>query len=118
MKWALVMAAVCLATWLAWTLLRPDAAVEVFLGMCGPLVAVLGTWFAVEHGVRVNPAGLTSLMVTGFVAKMVFFAVYVVAVVSLARLDHAVFALSFAAYFIALYAAEAVLLRRLFQRLT
>ena len=57
-------------------------------------------------------------MMTAFVVKMVFFALYVVAVVRLAGVDRTPFILSFTAYFIALYAAEALLLRRLFARLT
>jgi len=56
-------------------------------------------------------------MVRGFVTKMLFFAVYVAAVVTGAGVDPVPFALSFTAYFVALYAVEALLLRRLVGRL-
>jgi hypothetical protein len=90
----------------------------VFFGMLGPYVAVAGTWVLVERVARQNPSGLTAVMMTGFVVKMLFFALYVVAVVRLAHVDWTTFAVSFAAAFIALYAVEALLLRRLVARLT
>jgi hypothetical protein len=112
------MAAACLAAWLLVRLTSPEYAPSVFFGMLGPFSAVAGTWLLVERVARQNPAALTSVMMTGFVVKMVLFALYVVAVVRLADVNWTAFTLSFAAAFISLYAVEAVLLRRLLGRLT
>ena len=112
------MAAACMTIWLAVMVASPEHAASVFFGMFGPFAAVAGTWLLIERVARQNPAGLTSVMMTGFVVKMALFAIYVVAVVRLAHVDWTAFTLSFAASFISLYAVEAVLLRRLIARLT
>jgi hypothetical protein len=118
MKWALGLAVVCFGCVLAISLASPGHSTPVFFGMLGPLSAVAGTWLLIERTFRVNPGALTALMMTAFLVKMVFFGGYVVAVVTLAKLDATVFAISFAGYFIALYGVEAWLLRRLTSRLT
>lgn len=112
------MAAACITIWLAVMVTSPAHAPAVFFGMFGPFAAVAGTWLLIERVARQNPAGLTSVMMTGFVVKMALFAIYVVAVVRLAQVDWTAFTLSFAASFISLYAVEALLLRRLIARLT
>jgi len=118
MIWLLVTAVASVASWLAAMFARPDLGTEVFFGMLGPLVAVAGTWLLVERTSRVNPAAMTSVMMTAFAVKMVFFGLYVVAVVTMLELDSTPFIVSFTGYFIALYATEALQLRRLFARLT
>ena len=60
-----------------------------------------------------NPAGLTSVMMAAFAVKMMFFGLYVVAVVKLAGVGPSRSSLSFTVYFVGLYAAEALLLKRL-----
>lgn len=99
-------------------LLAPALMAEVFFGMLGPFVAVAGTWLLIERTARVNPAGLTQVLMTGFAVKMLFFALYVVVVMTMANLQRVPFVLSFTAYFITLYATEALQLRRLSGRLT
>jgi hypothetical protein len=112
------MAAVSVGSWLVMALGTSADAESVFFGMAGPLIAVSGTWMLIERVMRTNPAGLTALLMTGFVAKMAFFALYVVIVLRVRDVEWTAFALSFTAYFIALYAVEALLLRRLIARLT
>ena len=114
----LAMAASCVAVWLTVAYASPANAASVFFGILGPFLAVAVTWLLVERVARQSPAALTSVMMIGFVVKMVLFAVYVVAVVRLAVVDWTAFTISFAASFIALYAVEALLLRRLVARLT
>lgn len=94
---------------------KPGLAAPVFGGLAGPLVAVLATWVAVIRACRRNPAGLTGVMVTAFVAKAVFFIVYVVAMIKVAGLPAQAFGVSFVTWFIALYAAEAAMFARLFR---
>src|SRR5262245_15350775 len=118
MKAVTTMVVASAAVWLGVVLASPDHALSVFFGILGPLAVVAGTWLLIERVARQNPAALTSLMMTGFVVKMVVFAFYVVAVIRLARVDWTVFTISFTMSFIALYAVEAVLLRRLMARLT
>jgi hypothetical protein len=87
--------------------------VELLFGMLGPLVATSATWLAVTRAQRRNPAGLTSLLVGAFAAKLVFFAAYVVVVNRLWPMDLTVFGAAFTVYFMALYVVQAVLMRGL-----
>ena len=118
MIWVLGMAALSFASWGGVALVAPELKDEVFFGMIGPLVAVASTAALVEWTARVNPAGVASAMMAGFVAKMLFFGVYVVAVVTLSAVDRRPFLLSFTGFFVALYAIEALHLRRIASRLT
>jgi hypothetical protein len=112
------MAVVSIVIWLAVFFASPPHAPAVFFGMLGPYAAVAATWVLIERVTRTNPGGLTGLLMAGFVVKMLFFALYVVAVVRLAKVDWSVFTVTFAAAFIGMYAVEALLLRRLVGRLT
>jgi hypothetical protein len=114
MKWVGWMAAVCLASWQLIAYASPQAQAAVFFGMLGPFIAVATTWVLVERTARLNPSGLTSLMMAAFAVKMGFFALYVVAVLSAGQVDRTPFVVSFTGYFIALYGAEALLMQRLF----
>lgn len=112
------MAIGCLGSWLATMLVAPQLMAAVFFGMLGPFVAVAGTWLLIERTARVNPSGLTQVLMTGFAVKMLFFALYVVVVITTTNVERTPFVLSFTGYFIALYATEALQLRRLSGRLT
>ncbi|HEV3215964.1 MAG TPA: hypothetical protein VGZ27_09590 [Vicinamibacterales bacterium] len=89
-------------------------ALEVWLGMIAPLVAVCGSWIAAARTYDRHPERLTSIMMTAFVGKLVLFGAYVWLALGVLRVRPQPFVLSFAVYFIALYAAEAVCLQRLF----
>jgi hypothetical protein len=117
MRWLLVTTVVCLGTWAGVNVVRPAWGEAVFYGMAGPLVAVVSTWIAVERASRTSPAATTGVMMTAFAVKMLFFAGYVVVVVLATGVDRGVFGVSFAAYFIGLYALEALMLRRLMARM-
>ena len=94
-------------------LLDADIRLELWLGMLGPLVSALVSWIAMERQFLRRPAGMTSLLIKGFVAKMVFFAGYVTALLSIGLVQPIPFVISFMAYFISLYAIEAIGLHRL-----
>jgi hypothetical protein len=94
-------------------LLSVDFRLELWLGMLGPLIAALVSWIAMERQYLKRPAGMTSLMIKGFVAKMVFFAGYVTALLSIGLVQPVPFVVSFTAYFISLHAIEAIGLHRL-----
>jgi len=53
------------------------------------------------------------VMVTGFAARMIFFGAYVVVMLRVVGLSPVPFVISFTSYFIAMYAMEAVFLKRL-----
>jgi hypothetical protein len=115
MKAALRMVIASLAVWLAmanW--MDGRTRVAVLVGMCAPLAMAAGTWVLAERTYRANPQALTSLMVGAFGFKLVFFGVYVGAAIGLLALRPVPFVVSFVGYFVALYFAEALLLRRLF----
>ena len=92
-----------------------DTLVAVLAGLAGPLVAVIATWIAVTRVHRRDPAAVHGVMLTAFAVKMVFFAAYAVVMVKGLGLDVSAFGISFAVFFISLYAIEAVLFARLFR---
>jgi hypothetical protein len=89
-------------------------ALEVFSGMAGPLIAATVTWLLVWRTFRAAPEDVTGVLMKAFAGKMVFFAAFVVTMLSGLTLAATPFAVSFTAYFIGIYAMEAVFLQRLF----
>ena len=87
----------------------------VFGGMAGPLIAVATTWVVLARTHADRPSAVHGVMLTAFMVKVLFFSVYAVAMVTVFNLDVRVFGLSFAAFFIALYALEAAFFARLFR---
>jgi len=85
----------------------------VFGGMLGPLIAVVATWIVTVRTYRRNPAAVAGLMMRAFLMKVLFFAAYVVVMVKVAELPVRPFGFSFTAFFIGLYAVEAVCIARL-----
>ena len=90
-------------------------ALPVFAGMLGPLAAVVTTWVMVVRTFRRDPTKVMGVAATAFLAKVLFFVGYVVAAIKIVGLPAQAFAVSFVAWFITLYAAQAVLLGRLFR---
>ena len=86
---------------------------EMLFGMLGPLVAMVVTWPLVEWAHRIDPARVTSVLLTAFVAKALFFGGYVVVVTRVWDLDVIPFMASFTAYFVALYLVQATRIRGL-----
>lgn len=86
---------------------------EMALGMAGPLTSATATWVGVERAHAASPAKVTSVLIAGLFAKMVFFGA-LVALVAALELRPRPFVVSFAVYFIALHVLEAFYLRRLF----
>ena len=114
MKPALWMTGMGLMSWLAVAVTSKGSAdPEVLLGMAGPLVSAVGSWMAYERAHRSAPGRLTNVMIAALAVKMVFFGVYVGVMLRGLNLRPVPFVASFAAYFIALYAMEAMFLRRL-----
>ena len=103
------------AVWLAITAFRGDANPEAFFGMVGPLLAAGATWIAVERMHAAAPERVMSVMLTAFMAKMMFFGVYVAGMLRGLGLRRTPFVVSFTIFFIALYAMEALFLKRLFE---
>ena len=110
------MTGVSVASWMAATaLFGTRVGIDILGGMIGPLVAACVTWALTERTFRTAPERLTSLMVAGFGMKVVFFGAYVGVMVRGLGLTPAPFAASFTAYFVALLAAEALAMQRLFR---
>lgn len=109
-----VMIGSCLVSWAAITLgggrtWNPELA----LGMAGPLLSAAVSWVIVERTHATAPARVTSVLIAGFLVKMLFFGALVGAV-GLLGLRPRPFVVSFAVYFIALHVMEAACLHRLF----
>ena len=118
MKLSGILVAVCVASCgLCTAVLAPDAAGATFLGMTAPLVVGVATILLVEQTVRTDIQTLTAHMTKAFIAKMVFYAVYVVMVIRVLAVDPVPFAVSFTLYFVALQNTEALYFKSLFARL-
>jgi len=115
MKPLVWMVGVSLASWLVVTVVRGDANPELLFGMVGPLLAACASWVAVERMHAAAPERVMSVMLTAFMAKMMFFGVYVAGMLRGLELRRTPFVVSFTIYFVALYAMEALFLKRLFE---
>jgi len=102
-----------LSSFLITTLLTTGARREVWLGMLGPLASAVASWIVMERQFTRRPTALTGLLIKAFAAKMVFFGVYVAALLKVGGVRPFPFVVSFMSYFVALHALEAVGLRRL-----
>jgi hypothetical protein len=108
------MAALGAASWaVAAALYGRDIRLAVLAGLAGPLIVAAVSWIAIERSYRRRPAAVTSVMVAGFGAKVVFVGAYVAVMLALVEVPPAPFVISFTCYFIAFYVVEALLLRRL-----
>lgn len=87
---------------------------EVWLGMFAPLIVVSVTWVLTEQVYKARPERLTSVMISAFAGKLVFFGAYVALAIGVLGVEAVPFAASFAGYFIALHLVEALWLKRLF----
>ena len=102
------------AAWLLVTVAFADRAnPEALWGLAGPLVSAVGSWIAYVRAHQATPERLTTVMLSAFALKLVFFAVYVTAMMRVLDLRAAPFVVSFTSAFIALHAMEAFSLRRL-----
>jgi len=108
------MAGLSLGSWVVATVVIGSANPEALLGMIAPLVATCASWVVIARVHGVAPERVTAVMLVAFAAKMVFFGVYVAVVLRGLALLPTPFVVSFTAYFIALYAMEALYLKRLF----
>jgi hypothetical protein len=97
-------------TWVARVQVNP----ELFWGMLGPLASAVITWVVVARTQRSAPERVTSVLVAGFAAKIVFFGAYMAIMLRVVGLRLVPFAVAFVGYVIALYVIEALFLKRLF----
>ena len=72
------------------------------------------TWMLTERVYKANPERLTSVMISAFAGKLVFFGAYVGLAIGVLGVQPVPFVVSFTGYFIALHMIEALWLKRLF----
>jgi hypothetical protein len=99
---------------LATTVFGMQASAEAALGTLGPLVAACGSWMLIERTMKRDATQVTPMMLKLFAAKMLFFGLFVVAMVLGLRVRPVPFLVSFTSAFVALYLIEALHLQRLF----
>ena len=108
------MAGASLVSWLAVSAIGGNQVnPEALFGMLGPLVSACVAWIAMVKAYRSAPERLTSVMMLGFAVKLLFFGVYVAVMVRIVGLRPMPFVTVFTSYFIALYAMQALFLKRL-----
>jgi len=88
---------------------------ELALGMAAPLAGATISWRVVERTYATAPERLTSVLIAGFAAKMVFFGLYV-GLLGALWLRPKPFVVAFALSFLVLHAIEAGYLWRLTAR--
>ena len=110
------MVGLSVGSWLVVTAAAGAANPEAVFGMAGPLVAACASWVAIERVHTVAPERVTGVMLVAFATKMVFFGIYVAVGLRVLNLRPVPLVVSFTGYFIALYAMEALFLKRLFER--
>jgi hypothetical protein len=109
------MVGVGLALWAGVEALGGEAVTpEARYGLAAPLVCGVGSWLVTARVHASDPARVTGALLLGFGAKALVFGAYVALAVRGLGLRPVPFALSFAGFFIATYAMEAIFLRRLF----
>jgi hypothetical protein len=86
---------------------------ESFFGMAGPLAVVCASWIALQRTHRTAPERVMAVMIVWFAVKFVFIGAYVAVMLRLVSLRLVPFVAAFVIYFIALYAMQALFLRRL-----
>lgn len=86
---------------------------EIVFGMAGPLAAVCASWIVIQRTHRTAPERVLPVMIAGFALKLVFFGVYVAVMVRVFGLRPVPFVVAFVSYLIALYAMQALFIRRL-----
>ena len=108
------MAGASVAVWLAVSAIDSDRVnPEALFGMLGPLVGTSVSWLVMLRAHRSAPERLTAVMMVGFAMKLVFFGMYVAIMIRLMGLRPVPFVTAFTGYFIALYAMQALFLKRL-----
>jgi hypothetical protein len=85
---------------------------ELACGMAAPLAGAAVSWRVVERTHAVAPERVTSVLIAGFAAKMIFFGLYV-GLLGALWLRPRPFVVAFAAYFLLLHLIEAGYLRKL-----
>jgi len=85
---------------------------ELAFGMAAPLAGATVSWRAVERAHAQGPERVTSVLMTGFVAKMLFFGLYI-GLLGALWLRPRPLVVAFAVSFLALHLMEAGYLRRL-----
>jgi len=86
---------------------------ELLLGMVGPLAGADISWIFMERASASGGEQLMKTMIRSLGLKMVLFGVYAVVILRVMEVRPVLFVGSFAGFFIALHALEAVFLRRL-----
>ena len=108
------MAGAAVGSWLVVSAIGGDRVnPESLFGMAGPLVAVCASWLAMLQVHRTAPERVMAVMIVWFALKFVFFGAYVAVMLRLLSLRTVPFIAVFVSYFIALYAMQALFLRRL-----
>jgi hypothetical protein len=86
---------------------------EVVVGMAAPLASVVVTWPILERTHAASPERLTGMLIASFAIKMVLFGAYAAAALAMFSMRPKPFIATFTGYYVALHAAEALLLKRL-----
>ena len=117
MKLSGILVVVCVASWgLSTLVLPPGTAAAALLGMAAPLALGVATVLLIDQTARTDIQRLTARLTGAFIAKMVFYPVYVTVVIGTLAVDLVPFTVSFTVYFLALLVTEALYLKALVAR--
>ena len=88
-------------------------ALDLCMGMLGPMAATSVEWVMFERTHRRSPERTTSVMLGAFFGKVVFFGVFIATLLATGMVRPVPFIASFVGFFVALQAIEAIGLYRL-----
>jgi hypothetical protein len=95
--------------------LYPQYISEIFLGMLAPLLVSIISILQINNVGKKDPQKITAAITKSFLFKMIFFAIYIIIILSIYAFEPIPFVISFTGFFILFYVIEAVFLQKLFQ---
>lgn len=93
----------------------PQYLSEIFIGMAAPLLVSIFSIQLNKSTFSKSPEKLTSTLIKSFIFKMIFFAIYLIMIITIYNFEPMAFIISFTSFFIVFYVIEALFLKNLIQ---
>ncbi|MEE8436749.1 MAG: hypothetical protein V3S22_00265 [Candidatus Neomarinimicrobiota bacterium] len=118
MKIYLFIISFCVGIWGLSSSIFPEYSREILMGMLMPLAVTLISLQRLKFISRTRPDDLSKFLIKAFVLKMLLYGGFIVILFTFYAFHQIAFIISFAGYFIALFATEAILLKSTLEKLT
>lgn len=91
----------------------PDFRSDIFFGWLGPAAAGFFSTLMLTHAAKKDKRSVTKSIQKGFVIKMAYYGIYIIAVYKLNGFEPVPFMCSFSGFFLGLHALEAIIIKDL-----